>query len=109
MCDACGHAGAHAQAVQIFPRIVKSGFKMNVRNWNAWLECLCRLDRVKEAVEVLCNELGENENVEPNEDSIHIILRFASGKPGELDVKRRIEQHYPELWKSSGLLDSVLR
>ena len=101
MADACGHAGAHAEAVQIFPRIVKSGFGMNIRNWNAWLECLCRLGRIKEAVEVLCNEMGQNGNVEPNEDSVHLILGFAKGKPGETEVKRRIEHHCPELWKLS--------
>ena len=106
--DACGHAGAHAEAVQIFPRIVKSGFEMNIRNWNAWLECLCRLNRVREAVEVLCNEMGQNENVEPNGGSISVILRFAKGKPGETEVKKRIEHHYPELYKSSGSLDLVL-
>lgn len=103
MADACGHAGAHSEAVQIFPRIMKSGFKMNVRNWNAWLECLCRLDRVKEAVEVLCNEMGQNGNVEPNEDSIRVVLNFTQGKLGEGETKKRIERHYPTLWKSLGL------
>ena len=105
MADACGHAGAHAEAVQIFPRILKSGFKMNTRNWNAWLECLCRLNRVKEAVEVLCNEMGQNGNVEPNEDSVRVILSFVQGRLGETEVKKRIERHYPALWKS---LDLVL-
>ena len=100
MADACGHAGAHAEAVQIFPRIVKSGFKMNIRNWNAWLECLCRLNRVKEAVEVLCNEMGQNGNVEPSQDSILVILSFVQGKPGEPEIKKRIEHHCPALWKS---------
>ena len=108
MADACGHAGAHAEAVQIFPRILKSGFEMNVRNWNAWLECLCRLNRVKEAVEVLCNEMGQNGNVEPNETSISVVLCFAQGKPGETEVKKLIERRYPDLWKSSSSLNLVL-
>lgn len=108
MADACGHAGAHAEAVQIFPRIVESGFKMNIRNWNAWLECLCRLNMVKEAVEVLCNEMGQNGNVKPNQNSIRVILDFAEGKLEETEVKKRIERHYPELWKSSGSLNLVL-
>ena len=102
MADACGHAGAHAEAVQVFPRIVKSGFEMNVRNWNAWLECLCRLGRVREAVEVLCNEMGQNGNVGPDEDSVRVVLGFAHGKPGETEVKKRIEHRYPGLWKSPG-------
>ena len=100
MADACGHAGAHTEAVQIFPRILKSGFKMNTRNWNAWLECLCRLDRVKEAVEVLCNEMGQSGNVQPNEDSVRVVLSFAQGRQGETEMKKRIERHYPTLWKS---------
>ena len=101
MADACGHADAHAEAVQIFPRILKSGFKMNTRNWNAWLECLCRLNRVKEAVEVLCNEMGQNGNVEPNEDSVRVVLSFIQGRLGEMEMKKRIERHYPALWKAS--------
>ena len=108
MADACGHAGAHAEAVQVFPRILKSGFKMNTRNWNAWLECLCRLNRVKEAVEVLCNEMGQNGNVEPNEDSIRIVLSFAQGRPGETEMKKRIEHCFPALWKSFVALDLAL-
>ena len=105
MADACGHAGAHAEAVQIFPRIVKSGFKMNIRNWNAWLECLCRLSRIKEAIEVLCNEMGQNGNAEPNEDSIRVVLSFVQGRLGETEIKKHIERHHPALWKSvsSGL------
>ena len=103
--DTCGRAGAHTEAVQIFPRIVKSGFKMNVRNWNAWLECLCRLDRVKEAVEVLCNEMGQNGNVEPNEVSVRVILGFAEGRPCETEVRKRIQRRFPELWKPPGSLE----
>ena len=108
MADACGHAGAHTEAVQIFPRIVKSGFRLNVRNWNAWLECLCRLDRVKEAVGVLCNEMGQNGNMEPNEDSIRVILSFAQSKVGETEMKKRIEHHHPVLWKSFASLGRAL-
>lgn len=109
MADACGHAGAHAEAVQIFPRIVKSGFKMNIRNWNAWLECLCRLDRIKEAVGVLCNEMGQNGNPDPDESSILIILSFVQGKVGEMEMKKRIEHHHPVLWKSFALIGRTLR
>jgi len=109
MADACGHAGAHAEAVQIFPRILKSGFKMNVRNWNAWLECLCRLNRSKEAIEVLCNEMGQNGNVEPNEDSIRVVLSFIQGGLGGTELKKRIERRYPALWESSASIGLVLR
>ena len=109
MADACGHAGAHAEAVQIFPRIVKSGFKMNTRNWNAWLECLCRLNRAKEAVEVLCTEMGQNGNVEPSQDSIRVILSFVQGRLGEAEIKKRIEHHHPALWKSCFIRSGVTR
>lgn len=109
MADACGHAGAHAEAIQIFPRIVKSGFKMNIRNWNAWLECLCRLDRAREAVEVLCNEMGQSGNVEPSQDSIRVILSFVQGRPGEAEIKKRIEHHHPALWKSCVIRSGVMR
>jgi len=109
MADACGHTGAHAEAVQIFPRIPKSGFKMNVRNWNAWLECLCRLGRVKEAVGVLCNEMGQNGNVQPNEDSVRVVLGFLEGELGEMEMRRRIERHYPALWQSLVSLGLALR
>jgi len=73
---------------------------MNVRNWNAWLECLCRLNRTKEAVEVLCNEMGQNGNMEPNEDSIRVVLSFIQCRLGETEIKKRIERHYPVLWRS---------
>ncbi|KAI9460533.1 hypothetical protein BJY52DRAFT_1262248 [Lactarius psammicola] len=47
--DACGYAGAGRTAVQIFAGLRASGYKLNLRNWHAWLECLCRLGQLDDA------------------------------------------------------------
>jgi pentatricopeptide repeat protein len=98
--DACGHANAFNEALQIFSRLHASGFTLNLRNWNAWLECLCRLGRLDEAVKTACLEMGKNDNAEPDEKSIAIILRFAASTRDEHQIRERIKRYLPELWNS---------
>lgn len=95
--DACGHANALNEALQIFSRLQKVGFPLNTRNWNAWLECLCRLGRLDEAVKTLCLEMGSDGNAAPDENSVRIVLRFASGSREENQIRERIRRYLPEL------------
>ncbi|KAF8899006.1 hypothetical protein BD779DRAFT_1607615 [Infundibulicybe gibba] len=60
--DACGYAGAWHIAKRIFSKLEKDGFEFNLHNWNTWLECLCRLGRLNDAVKVVCMEMGRNQN-----------------------------------------------
>ncbi|KAH9944227.1 uncharacterized protein BXZ73DRAFT_73795 [Epithele typhae] len=77
--DACAYAEAYDAAVRIYTALADTGFPMNVRNWNTFLECLCRLGRLDEAMKVLCLEMvGREDGVVPDMESVRILLKFAA-------------------------------
>ena len=99
--DACGHAGAWQVARQICANLFKDNFLFNQRNWNTWLECLCRLGKLDHAVKCACMEMGRNqEDVAPDAESMTILLKFAREVNRQAEVLSRIKLYLPELWTS---------
>ena len=101
--DAYGFAGASKAAFRLFEKLHEDGYRLNLRNWHAWLECLCRSGQFGEAVRQLCVEMGKGvDDVAPDEDSVRIILKFARHYPARVvaDVRSRIQAHLPGLWKT---------
>lgn len=97
--DACGYAGAWQVAKQVRQRLARDRFRLNERNWNAWIECLCRLGRLNDAVRTVCIEMGEEE-VSADVESVRILLKFGRKAGREDEVVSRIRQHLPDLWTS---------
>ncbi|TBU34730.1 hypothetical protein BD311DRAFT_682859 [Dichomitus squalens] len=99
--DACAFNQAHDMAVRVFTGLVDSGYPMNVRNWNTLLECLCRLDRIDEAMKVLCLEMmGREDGIEPDKESIRILLKFAAKHGQEPEVRSKVKRFLPKLYYS---------
>lgn len=97
--DACAYHGSFAIANQIFTKLKENKFPLNVRNWNTWLECLCRLGRVDEASKVLCFEMGLYDGCAPDVESARIVLKFATNVGKDSQVRRDIRLHQPGLWE----------
>ncbi|KAI0275016.1 hypothetical protein BC834DRAFT_839976 [Gloeopeniophorella convolvens] len=98
--DACGRAGAGRTAVQIFAALRAAGFRFNLRNWHAWLECLCRLGQLDEAARYFCIEMGSGPHgVAPDEEGARILLKFANHRGVGDEVRMRIQRFLPALWK----------
>jgi hypothetical protein len=99
--DACGYARAGRTAVQIFASLRTTGYRLNLRNWHAWLECLCRLDQLDEATRYFCLEMGnELHGVPPDEGGARILIKFASQRGVRNQVRMRIQRFLPTLWKT---------
>lgn len=98
--DACAFAGAHEMAVKVYDRIHEDGFEFNQKNWNNWLECLCRLGRLDEAVKVFCLEIGQlkQEGVGPSVQGLRLLLRFSIRTNEESLVRSRVKRYLPEFW-----------
>ena len=97
--DACGHARAGRTAVQIFASLRASGHKLNLRNWHAWLECLCRIGQVDDAARYFCLEMGSGSHgVPPDEEGARILLKFANQRDVGDEVRVRIQRFLPALW-----------
>ncbi|KAH9932410.1 hypothetical protein B0H21DRAFT_92093 [Amylocystis lapponica] len=104
--DACSHAQEWGTIQRIYTDLLESGFPLNLRNWNNWLECLCRLGRLDDAVKTACLEMKER-GVEPDESSVQIILKFSIRTNQQTEVRGRIKQYLPKLWSkmaASGLI-----
>ncbi|KAI0375185.1 hypothetical protein BV20DRAFT_1110356 [Pilatotrama ljubarskyi] len=99
--DACAWAQAYDMAVRVYGALMEVGFPMNLKNWNTYLECLCRLDRLDEAMKVLCLEMtGREDGIEPDKESVRILLKFAVKENREGEVRSRIKRFLPKLYWS---------
>ena len=98
--DACGFAGAWQVAQQVRRRLAAEKFRLNHRNWYSWIECLCRLGRLDDAVKAVCVEMGKNGEVSADVESVTILVKFARKANQQDKVTSRIRQFLPELWTS---------
>ncbi|KAF5384905.1 hypothetical protein D9615_001294 [Tricholomella constricta] len=97
--DACGYAGAWQVAKKICTQLFRDRFSFNLHNWNTWVECLCRLGRLNDALKVVCTEMGKNQNtVAPDVESARILIKFARRDNQEAIALERLERYLPELW-----------
>ena len=98
--DACGYARAGRTAVQVFAALRASGYKLNLRNWHAWLECLCRLGQIDEAARYFCIEMGSGPHrVPPDAEGARILFKFANQHGVGDEVRLRIQRFLPALWE----------
>nr|AFB35529.1 pentatricopeptide repeat containing protein [Volvariella volvacea] len=101
--DACGYAKAWQLAKQICTKLFNDGFRFSLHNWNTWLECLCRVGRLNDAVRTACIDMikaGQSDGIRPNVESARILLKFARKANQEDEVLSRLKDYLPELWAS---------
>ena len=99
MLDACAFAGDLRSAYSVRKKLFKAGFVFDLRNWNTWVECLCRLGKLEEAVQVVCSEMG-NDGIKPNVDSVRIIVKFARRAGRSKELLSRLQNLLPaDLWQ----------
>ncbi|KAG5650995.1 hypothetical protein H0H81_010295 [Sphagnurus paluster] len=97
--DACGYAGAWQVAKKICTQLFRDRFSFNLHNWNTWVECLCRLGKLNDALKVVCTEMGKNQNtVLPDVELARILIKFARKDNQEAVVLERLGKYLPELW-----------
>ncbi|KAG6841750.1 hypothetical protein C0991_007079 [Blastosporella zonata] len=99
--DACGYAGAWEAAKKICTQLFRDRFSFDLHNWNTWIECLCRLNRLNDALRVVCLEMGKNGNtVAPDVESARILIKFARRDNMDAEVLERLQRYLPELWET---------
>lgn len=99
--DACGFARSWKTASEVCMKLSRVGFKFNQRVWNTWIECLCRMGRLNDAVKAACLEMGKDrDDVAPDLQTVQILLSFATKCNQEKEVRGRIQRYLPDLWKT---------
>ncbi|KAH8110662.1 hypothetical protein DFH11DRAFT_1690728 [Phellopilus nigrolimitatus] len=87
--DACGHNGAPGLAKDVFGDLQRAGFVLNRRNWNAWVECLCRLGHLDDALRVVRHDMANDHDSAVHPD------KQTSGR--EEDVRSYVKLYLPRL------------
>jgi len=98
MLDACAYAGNLDMAKSMLSKLARAGFALDLRNWNTWVECLCRNGRFRQAVDVVCAEMGKN-GMEPDVESIRLLYKFARRNNISSDFLHQIRESLPVLWE----------
>jgi len=99
MLDACGFAGAYSIAKRIVTRLVKDTYQFTPHNWNTWLECLCRMGRLDEAVDSLCGEYqGSFRDVALDVENVKVVFKFAKSESREAVVLDQVRTRLPHVW-----------
>jgi len=99
MLDACGFAGAYSVAKRIVTRLVKDTYQFTPHNWNSWLECLCRMSRLDEAVDSLCGEYqGSFRDVASDVENVKMLFKFAKSESREAVVLDQVRTRLPHVW-----------
>lgn len=98
--ETCGHMGSWQMAKTICTKLFNDQFAFNLHNWNSWLECLCRLGRLNDALKFVCLQMGKDDKITaPDVESARILINYSKQANLQRDVLLRIQRHQPELWK----------
>ncbi|PPQ97834.1 hypothetical protein CVT26_012945 [Gymnopilus dilepis] len=95
--DACGHGGRLDIASSVLSKLLRTGFALDLHNWNTWLESLCRNGKIDLAVQVVLHKMKEN-GMRPNLHSIRVIYNFAKRHRVDPSTLRPVQEYYPALW-----------
>lgn len=100
MLDACSFSRNLPFARTILAKLERARFKIDLRNWNTWVECLCRANKFDEALDVLLVKIRQN-GLEPDLQGVRVLLKFAKRLPKEQGdaVCLQVEKELPHLWK----------
>ncbi|KAI6012471.1 hypothetical protein F5J12DRAFT_818217 [Pisolithus orientalis] len=97
--DACGFANAWPLAQKVHMRLSERSFLFNQGNWHSYVECMCRVGRLNDAVKTVCLQMGQGQkDVAPNADTIQVLLTFATRANQQDEVLSRIQRYLPDLW-----------
>lgn len=97
--DACGHHGALEYAMDVRAKIDRDKFEMNLNNWASWLECLCRLGKLDQAVEEYLNKTPRDEDGIPDRVCFMVILSIANKFHRLHEIRERIAKKFPTVVK----------
>ncbi|KAI0785037.1 hypothetical protein C8Q75DRAFT_894144 [Abortiporus biennis] len=97
--DAAGFSGSNEVANNLFKKLHAIGYKFTRKHWTTWIECLCRLGRLNEALRLVCMEMGkDNPSHAPTVDTVQLLLKFAIRTNQEAEVRAKVKHYLPEVW-----------
>lgn len=99
--DACGYSYSLLRARKAWAWAGRWGVNGDRRNWEAWLECLCRCGRLDEAFDTVrrMREGAEAGAPAVTKGMVAMLLKFSwRNKESYRTVKERVREEFPEYW-----------
>ncbi|KAK0208781.1 hypothetical protein DFS33DRAFT_1305550 [Desarmillaria ectypa] len=93
----CGLSHDLSAARNVYTRLNEGGYAFTKKNWDSWIECLCRTNQINEAVKTVCLEMSWRD-VQPDETTVRVLLDFTEKSGLAKEVMLRIERHLPQVW-----------
>lgn len=101
--DTCGWQGgdvARQRARRVWAELRAERFELNLKNWESWVECLCRVGDFDEAERVVFEEMGRSGEMPAVFSTLETLIKLARREKGRwASVRARVERERPELWK----------
>ncbi|KAJ3560275.1 hypothetical protein NP233_g10946 [Leucocoprinus birnbaumii] len=110
MLDACGFAGAHSVARSMLTKLAKDSYQFTLHNFNTWLESLCRMRRLDEAIGALCGrDQATFRALKPDLESVQIVFKFAKEEKRGSEVLIHVRAKLPLIWEQlpSSIRESI--
>jgi pentatricopeptide repeat protein len=98
--DACGHSGSLFRGKKAWNWAARWGLNANKKNWDAYVECLCRCGQMEDAFEVV-TRMKESVTAVPkaSKETVELLVKFSWRNKGDFEwVKERVEKEFPEWW-----------
>ncbi|KAM0788770.1 hypothetical protein ACM66B_002860 [Microbotryomycetes sp. NB124-2] len=110
MLDTCGYDNNASKAVQVWNQVAQGmaggGIdKRNVKNWDSYVECMCRCGMWRDAERAVFEEMGKRGEVEPARSTCETLLKMSrSGTDGAWEQRwktwsDRVRQELPNVWQ----------
>lgn len=99
--DAIGHNRAHDKFDVIYNQLIESKFLWNRRNYNALLECLCRLGRLDSAMNFALKNMAEHDDTKmrPDVETLKVLTTFGMQSNRGKEVIKQLKTRLPELFQ----------
>lgn len=107
-----GRQNGLKRARDLWAALKQEHFPLNLKNYESWVECLCRMDELDAAERVVFEEMGRDEPVEATASTLKVLLKFvrkSRGREKSDELWRRAEKERPELRRSMLELPERLR
>jgi len=98
--DVCRLTRAPHLITTTYKRLERENFRFSLNNWHSYIEALCAVGRINDAVKTLCWEMGAK-GAQPRLDTANLILHqdVLNRKPHVREqVFERIEKFQPKLY-----------
>jgi pentatricopeptide repeat protein len=99
MLDACGFSGSLFRGKKAWNWATRWSLNRNKKNWDAYVECLCRCGQMEDAFEVVKRMKSDGGVPEPSRETVELLVKFSWRNERNSEwIKERVEEEFPEWW-----------